>query len=79
MDARLDYNDSKILQKFVKHINSAGAAVTSALPPGTANRPIREVVLPASVVLAWSLFVLAAIALSFLAGLLVGHFLWKAV
>ena len=37
MDARLDYNDSKTLQKFVKHINSAGAAVTSALPPATAN------------------------------------------
>ena len=37
MDARLEYNDSKILQKFVKHINSAGAAVTSALPPATAN------------------------------------------
>ena len=37
MDVRLDYNDSKTLQKFVKHINSAGAAVTSALPPATAN------------------------------------------
>ena len=27
MDARLDYGSSEILQKFVKHINSAGAAV----------------------------------------------------
>ena len=31
MDARLDYGSSEILQKFVKHINSAGAAV----PRGT--------------------------------------------
>jgi hypothetical protein len=37
MDARLEYNDSKTLQKFVKHINAAGAAATSALPPATAN------------------------------------------
>jgi hypothetical protein len=35
------------------------------------------VILPASVVLAWSLFVLLGIALSFIAGLMVGHFLWK--
>jgi AhpD family alkylhydroperoxidase len=38
MDARLDYNSSEILQKFVKHINTAGAAVSqSALPAATAN------------------------------------------
>jgi AhpD family alkylhydroperoxidase len=39
MDARLDFNDSEILQKFVKHINAAGAVVgpQSALPPATAN------------------------------------------
>jgi AhpD family alkylhydroperoxidase len=39
MDARLDYNSSEILQKFVKHINAAAAAVgsQSALPPATAN------------------------------------------
>ena len=47
------------------------------LPPGVEVRRVREVVLPASVVLAWSLFVLAGIAMSFLAGLLIGHFLWK--
>jgi phage FluMu protein Com len=46
------------------------------LPPGTEIRRIREVVLPASVVLSWSLFVLLGIALSFVAGLLMGHFLW---
>jgi phage FluMu protein Com len=43
----------------------------------TEPRGIREVVLPASVVLAWSLFVLSAIPLAFLAGLMIGHFLWR--
>ena len=39
MDARLDYNGSEILQRFVKHINSAAAALgsQSALAPATAN------------------------------------------
>jgi len=46
------------------------------LPPGTEIRRIREVVLPASVVVSWSLFVLLGITLSFVAGLLMGHFLW---
>ena len=49
----------------------------SILPPGTEIRRVSEVVLPASVVLAWSLFVLAGIALAFVAGLMMGHFLWK--
>ena len=47
------------------------------LPAGTEIRRVRDVVLPASVVLAWSLFVLAGIAMAFVAGLLMGHFLWK--
>ncbi len=38
MDARLDYNGSEILQKFVKHLISAGAAVPQGtLPPATQN------------------------------------------
>lgn len=39
MDARLDYTSSAVLQKFVKHINSASAAVGSAaaLPAATQN------------------------------------------
>jgi AhpD family alkylhydroperoxidase len=38
VDARLDFNSSEILQKFAKHINSAGAVVRqSGLPPATAN------------------------------------------
>ena len=46
------------------------------LPPGTQIRPIHEVVLPASVVLAWSLFGLIGIATSFIAGLFIGHYFW---
>jgi AhpD family alkylhydroperoxidase len=37
MDARLDFNSSEILQKFVKHINSAAAVPQGTLPPATAN------------------------------------------
>jgi hypothetical protein len=39
--------------------------------------PLREVVLPAAVVLAWSLFGLIGIATSFIAGLMVGHYFWR--
>jgi phage FluMu protein Com len=46
-------------------------------PTGDEARGIREVVLPASVVLAWSLLVLTALPTAFIAGLMVGHFLWK--
>ena len=38
MDARLDYGSSEVLQKFVKHINSAGAAVPrGTVPVATTN------------------------------------------
>jgi len=38
MNARLDYNSSEILQKFVQHINSAAAVGSkSGLPAATAN------------------------------------------
>jgi DNA-directed RNA polymerase subunit RPC12/RpoP len=47
------------------------------LPPSTEPRRIHEVTLPASVVVAWSLFVLVAVAMSFVAGLMIGHFLWR--
>jgi hypothetical protein len=43
---------------------------------GPGPRP-RDVNLPRSVVLAWSLFALLALALAFAAGLLAGHFVWK--
>lgn len=41
------------------------------------GRASTEVVLPSTVVLAWSLLVLMAVPLAFLAGLLVGHFVWR--
>jgi hypothetical protein len=50
----------------------------SILPPGSEIRRVSEVVLPASVVVSWSLFALLGIGLSFVAGLLMGHFLWRA-
>jgi AhpD family alkylhydroperoxidase len=38
MDVRLDYNDSEILQKFVKHLIAAAASVPQGtLPPATQN------------------------------------------
>jgi hypothetical protein len=47
-------------------------------PPAAAEpRAIREVVLPASAVLASMMVVLLAIPMAFVAGLLIGHFLWK--
>jgi len=49
----------------------------SILAAGTEVRRSHEVILPASVVLMWSLYVLLGIAFSFIAGLLIGHFLWK--
>jgi hypothetical protein len=49
----------------------------SVRPSAVETRRPFEVVLPASVVLMWSVFVLVGIALSFIAGLMIGHFLWK--
>jgi len=37
----------------------------------------RDLILPRSVVAAWSLFVLLALAFAFLAGLLAGHYVWR--
>jgi hypothetical protein len=49
----------------------------SLLPPNREFHPVREVVLPASAVLVWSLFGLIGIATSFIAGLMVGHYFWR--
>jgi hypothetical protein len=49
----------------------------SLLGPNQEFRPVREVVLPASAVVAWSLFGLIGIATSFIAGLMIGHYFWK--
>jgi hypothetical protein len=49
----------------------------SILPPGRDIRPVSEVVLQRATVLAWSLLVLMAMPMAFIAGLLLGHFVWK--
>jgi len=49
----------------------------SLAEPKPSGRAASEVVLAPTVVLAWSLLVLLAIPLAFLAGLLTGHFIWK--
>ncbi len=45
-------------------------------PAATERRP-QDVVLSPIIVLAWSLLVLMAVPLAFIAGLLTGHFVWK--
>ncbi len=50
---------------------------TSLLPPARQAQPVNEVILQPATVLAWSLLVLMALPLAFLAGLLMGHFVWK--
>ena len=47
------------------------------LPPGREIRSVQEVVLQPATVMAWSLLVLMALPMAFLAGLLIGHFVWK--
>jgi hypothetical protein len=37
----------------------------------------RDLVIPRSVVTAWSLFVLLALSFAFVAGLLAGHYVWR--
>jgi phage FluMu protein Com len=47
------------------------------LPPGREMRPVHEVVLQPATVLAWSLLVLFSLPMAFIAGLLIGHFIWR--
>ena len=47
------------------------------LPPGRHLQAVSEVILQPATVLAWSLLVLLALPMAFLAGLLIGHFVWK--
>jgi hypothetical protein len=49
----------------------------SILPPGREFRTAQEVVLQPATVLAWSLLVLIALPMAFIAGLLIGHFIWR--
>ncbi|MGC1722033.1 MAG: hypothetical protein WA746_23850 [Isosphaeraceae bacterium] len=47
------------------------------LHPGRHLQAVGEVILQPATVLAWSLLVLLALPMAFLAGLLIGHFVWK--
>ncbi|MGO8903391.1 MAG: hypothetical protein ACLQU5_34390, partial [Isosphaeraceae bacterium] len=66
-------------------VNSAIGAVLPAiqietpslLPRGRQLQPVSEVILQPATVLAWSLLVLLALPMAFVAGLLLGHFIWK--
>jgi hypothetical protein len=49
----------------------------SIIPERTSGVRSRDLILPRSVVATWSLLVLMAQALAFVAGLLAGHFLWR--
>lgn len=53
------------------------AEVSSLLTARPAARARDLVTLPRAAILAWSLFASLALALAFVAGMLVGHFLWK--
>jgi phage FluMu protein Com len=50
---------------------------STILSRGREFRQAQEVVLQPATVLAWSLLVLMALPMSFIAGLLIGHFVWK--
>jgi hypothetical protein len=49
----------------------------SLRPPSRQLQNVSEVILQPATVLAWSLLVLFALPVAFLAGLLIGHFVWK--
>ena len=68
--------------------SSAGPMVEAVPPsPPAARRPRkgpvaavdrrRDVVLPRTAVISWSLFAILALGLSFVAGLMIGHYRWK--
>ena len=62
-------------------VDTALPAITiepaTILTPNREIRSVSEVVLQPATVLAWSLLVLMAIPMAFVAGLLMGHFVWK--
>lgn len=59
---------------FVPPIEIEPPSVRAA---GVVTRRPHEVILPASVVLVCEIFALVGLAFSFIAGLMIGHFLWK--
>ena len=77
-EAEAETRDTEAAETLPPSIQIETGTVSSILP-STPSRRSGDVTLPASVVLAWSLFVLFAQALAFIAGLLIGHFYWKQV
>jgi len=49
----------------------------SVLPVNRHTGPVREVLIQPAVLLVWSMIVLLSLPLAFIAGLLIGHFLWR--
>jgi hypothetical protein len=49
----------------------------SILPAHRQTGPVREVLIQPAVLLVWSMIVLLSLPMAFIAGLLIGHFLWR--
>ncbi len=49
----------------------------SILPANRQAGPVREVLIQPAVLLVWSMIVLLSLPMAFIAGLLIGHFLWR--
>jgi len=49
----------------------------SILPANRQSGPVREVLIQPAVLLVWSMIVLLSLPMAFIAGLLIGHFLWR--
>lgn len=49
----------------------------SILPSNRQTGPVREVLIQPAVLLIWSMIVLLSLPMAFIAGLLIGHFLWR--
>jgi hypothetical protein len=62
-------------ESLIAAITAEPPSIRSSRDPS--DRPTAEVVLSPVIVLAWSLLVLMAVPLAFIAGLLTGHFVWK--
>jgi hypothetical protein len=64
-------------QSFSSLLPEINIETPTILPKSRELRPVHEVVLQPATVLAWSLLVLLSLPMAFLAGLLIGHYIWK--
>jgi hypothetical protein len=58
-------------------LSNINVETPSLLPARGELQGVSQVVLHPATVLAWSLLVLIAVPMAFVAGLLMGHFIWK--